>query len=250
MKKIACWTLALALGTAAACAERNVIEDPSADHALLTWSDPVPWQVGLAYMGISRPVDLEGAEWDLRGDVLDAAVGVAPWEWLLLYGQAGISSARLDGPMRADADYGAGGLLGANVNLWQIYEGVQVTSWRFTLKLAGQYAYRTTADAGEGELQWGEALVMLPLDYHLTFARTFRNFYMAEFQGFHVYVGPAYSKVNGTWARNGLEREFEEAQAVGVVGGVELWLLENLAFGVRADWFDGTSAQLSVRYRF
>ena len=250
MKNIACWTMVMAVGAATAFAQRNVIEDPSADRALLTWSDPAPWQVGLVYQNISRPVELEGAEWDLSGDAIDASIGVTPWDWLLLYGQAGISSARLDGPMREDADYGAGGLLGASVNLWQVYEGVQVTSWRFTIKLAGQYAYRTTADNGEGEVQWGEALVMLPLDYHLTFARTFRNFYMAEFQGFHVYVGPAYSQVDGTWTRNDLEREFEEAQAVGVVGGIELWLLENLAFGVRADWFDGTSAQLSVRYHF
>ena len=250
MKKIATWTMMMAVGVSVACAQRNVMEDPSADQALLTWSDPAGWQVGLAYMNISRPVDLDGAEWDLRGDTIDATVGVSPWAWLLLYGQAGVSSARLDGPMREDSDYGAGGLLGANVNLWQIYEGVQVTSWRVTLKLAVQYAYRTTADNGEGDLQWGEALVMLPLDYHLTFARTFRNFYMAEFQGFHVYVGPAFSKVNGTWTRRDVEKDFEETQAVGVVAGTELWLLENLAFGVRADWFDGTSLQLAVRYRF
>jgi hypothetical protein len=29
-----------------------------------------------------------------------------------------------------------------------------------------------------------------------------------------------------------------------------LWLLENLSFGVRADWFEDTSVQGTVRYRF
>ena len=250
MKTIACWTMVMALGAAAASAQRNVMEDPSADPALLTWSDPAPWQAGLVYQHLSRPVDLDGVERELSANIGDVAIGVMPWPWLLLYGQAGASDGRLEGLMREDAEFGAGGLLGARVNLWQIYEGVQKTAWRLTLQLAGQYAYRTAADDGEGELEWGETLVMLPLDYHLSFARTFRNYYMAEFQGFNIFIGPAYSKVDGTWTQNELEREFEETQAVGVVGGAELWLLENLAFGARADWFDGTSLQLTVRYRF
>ena len=37
---------------------------------------------------------------------------------------------------------------------------------------------------------------------------------------------------------------------VGVVGGADLWLLENLSFGARAEWFEETSMELAVRYRF
>lgn len=250
MKKIACWTVMMVLGATVALAQRNVMEDPSADPALLTWSEPGAWQVGLVYEHLSRPVDLDGAEWDLSADIGDVAIGFSPWPWLLLYGQVGASDGRLEGLMREDAEYGAGGLLGARLNVWQLYEGVQKTAWRFTVQLAGQYAYRTTADDGEGDLRWGETLVMVPLDYHLTFARSFRNYYMAEFQSFDLYVGPAYSKLDGTWTQHDLEREFEETQSVGVVGGAELWLLENLSFGVRADWFDSTTLQLTVRYRF
>ena len=169
---------------------------------------------------------------------------------MLFYGQVGASQARLDGPMREDASAGAGGLLGARVNLWQLYEGVQATAWRVTLQLAGQYAFRTTEDDGEGDVQWGETLVMLPIDYHLSFARSYRNAYVGEFQSFHLYAGPAYSKLDGTWTRGELERDFEETEAFGVVGGGELWLLENLAFGARFDWFEDTTGQLTVRYRF
>lgn len=250
MKKIACWTVMMMIGAAAALAQRNVMEDRSADPALLTWSDPASWQVGLVYARVSRPVLMDGGEVDLHGGIVDAAIGVSPWPWMLFYGQVGASQARLDGPMREDASAGAGGLLGARVNLWQLYEGVQATAWRVTLQLAGQYAFRTTEDDGEGDVQWGETLVMLPLDYHLSFARTFRNAYMAEFQSFNVYAGPAFSKLDGTWTRRGTERDFEELESFGVVGGVELWLLENLSFGARADWFEGTSMQLMVRYRF
>lgn len=250
MKKTACWMLMMALVVPAARASLNVAEDPSAESALLTWRDPVPWQFGLAYARLARPVDLAGAEWDLKGDVVDAMIGVSPWPWFLLYGQVGASAGRLEGAMRADPSAGAGGLLGARVNAWQIYQGVHKTAWRVTLQLAGQYAYRTSGDDGDGDLRWGETLVMLPLDYHLSFARSSRNAYSGEFQSFHLFAGPAYSKLDGTWTRNGVKRDFEEQASFGVVGGGELWLLENLAFGVRFDWFEATSGQLTVRYRF
>ena len=250
MKSMAWWICLVVLAAGEVRAQRNVMEDPSADTALLTWADPSGWQVGLAYERVSRTVARRGVEWDLSADIAEAMIGVSPWPWMLIYAQAGASQWRLEGAMREDADPGAGGVLGAQLNLWQLYEGVQATSWRVTLHLAGQYAYRTTDDDGEGEVEWSEARVVLPLSYHLTFARSFRNYFMAEFQGFHVYVGPAVSQVDGTWTRQGQELDFEETENVGVVGGVDLWLLENLAFGVRVDWFQETSAQLSVRYRF
>ena len=250
MRRTACWLLLLALGVTRAAGQQNLTEDSSAPNALLTWHDPVPWQAGLVYARLSRPVELEGAEWKLRGHLADVTVGVAPWAWLLLYGQAGVSDARLDNAIHHEFDYGAGGLAGARVNLWQIYEGVARTSWRVTVALAGEYAFRTTDDGGAGEIEWSETRCMLPIDYHLTFARRFRNFYMGEFHSLAVYAGPAWSKLDGTWTRGDLQQDFEESQALGIVGGVELWLLENLSFGARADWFDGTSAQLTVRYRF
>ncbi len=250
MKKTACWMLMMALAVPAAWASLNMEEDPSANVALLTWRDPVPWQFGLGYARVSRPVDLEGSEVDLKADIVDAMVGVSPWPWLLLYGQAGASEGNLEGMMRAEPSAGAGGVLGARMNVWQVFEGVQNTAWRVTLQLAGQYAFWTSEDDGDGDLEWSEALVMLPLDYHLSFARAFRNSYVGEFQSFHLYAGPAFSKLDGTWSRNGLERDFEEQEAFGVVAGGELWLLENLAFGARADWFEGTTGQLTVRYCF
>ena len=250
MKRMAIWAVLMMLSVTAAFAQRNVMEDRSADSALLTWSDPSSWQVGLAYMRLSRPVDLNGAEWDLTGNLIDATIGVSPWPWLLLYGQVGGSQATLDGLLSQEPTIGAGGLLGARLNLWQLYEGVQRTAWRVTLQVAGQYAYRTSEDDGDGDLKWSEALVLLPLNYHLSFARTFRNAYMAEFQSVNVYAGPAFSKLDGTWTRRNVETDFEEKEAVGVVAGVDLWLLENLSFGFRADWFDGTSGQLTVLYRF
>jgi hypothetical protein len=249
MKKWICWTLLMALSVSAALAEKNVIVDRSADEALITWSNPVNVTVGLIYTHLSRRVMLGNVEENLRGDIVDVGVGLAPWPWLLLYGQVGGSQARLDA-LSEEPSIGAGGLLGAQVNLWQLYEGIQATAWRLTLQVAGQYEFRTTQENGDGDLQWGEGLVMLPLRYHLSFARTFRNHYMSEFQSVSIYLGPAWSKLDGTWTRNSQDIDFEEAESFGAVGGADLWLLENLSFGVRADWFETTSMKLHVRYCF
>jgi len=249
MKKTACWILFVALAVPGVFAENNLREDISADSALLTWRHPLNWRVGLAYTHLSRSVEMGNIEDSLNGDIVDAIIGVAPWPWLLLYGRAGASKAQLD-TMREEGSNGAGGLLGARVNVWQLYEGLQETAWRVTLQVAAQYAFRTSADDGDGDLQWGEALVMMPLDYHLTFARSFRNVFMDEFQGLSAYAGPAFSKLDGTWTRHGVETDFEETEAFGIVGGVELWLLENLSFGGRVEWFESTTYQLMVHYRF
>jgi hypothetical protein len=91
------------------------------------------WQVGLAYGRVARMVDLDGAEAKLRGDAYDVALGFSPTPWLLLYGQAGGSQAQLDGLQSVESATGAGGLLGARANLWQLYEGLQLTAWRVTL---------------------------------------------------------------------------------------------------------------------
>ena len=246
MKRTACWMLMMTLVVPAAWATLGVEEDNSADPALLTWTDPVPWQVGVTYLQLLRPVKLDKADLDLKGNNVEGEIGVMPWPWLLLYGQAGATEARLSNRMGDNGDAGAGGLLGLKVNVWQIYEGVHRAAWRTTLQLAGQYAYRTTGDGGEGKLEWGEALVMLPVNYHLTFARSFRNMSASEFQAIEIYAG----HMSEVARRNGLERDFEESQSFGVVGGANMWLLENLCLGARADWFDGTSLELSILYRF
>lgn len=247
MKTLKFALAAVMLGTAAVQAQRP---DAAAPEALLTWRDPARLEVGAIYAHLSREVELAGAEWRLRGEAVDVQLGVSPWPWLLLFGQVGASEARLRGPMHRDGSAGAGGRLGAHLNVWQIYEGVQVSSWRFTVKLAGEYAYRTARDDGAGELRWSEALVALPLDYYLSFSRTYRHLYLSELHGVGIFAGPAFSVVDGTWERRGVRTSFGEAEAAGFVAGADLWLLGNLAFGARVDWFGETSMQLNVRYRF
>jgi hypothetical protein len=250
MKRLMAGGLMLAALLPAAQGQWEKREDNSAPVALVTLADASRWQAGLAYAHVSRTVELEGRECRLKGDVADIMLGFSPAPWLLLYGQAGMSRARLDDWVNPRPGAGAGGLMGARLNLWQFHADAPEASWRFTIQLDGQIAHRTTDDKDGGEIRWTETLVMLPLDYHLTFAHNSRNYYMADFHSLHVWAGPAFSFLDGTWEARDTRRDFEESESLGVAAGAELWLLENLAFGARADWFDSTTVHLTVRYRF
>lgn len=250
MKRLIAGGLLLGMWLPAAQGQWEKHEDTTVPAAIITLTDASRWEAGLVYAHMSRRVDLEGQECRLRGDVVDVFLGFAVVPWLQLYGQVGASQARLDDILNPRPGAGAGGLIGARLNLWQFHADRTESSWRFTVQVDGQVAHRTTDDKGGGDLHWTEALVMLPLDYHLTFEHTSRNLYMAEFHSLHAYAGPAFSSLEGAWELDEMKRDFEESESFGVVAGAELWLFENLAFGARADWFDSTTLQLMVRYRF
>ncbi|MDR0993238.1 MAG: hypothetical protein LBN38_01535 [Verrucomicrobiota bacterium] len=241
---------ALLLTVASTWGQPSAVDVRTQEKALLTWRDPHPWQAGVVYTRVMRPVKLNEVTCDLKADIVDAAVSVAPFGWLVIYGQVGASRAELDKWMQDGASFGAGGLLGVLLNLWEIDAGETASAWRFTMQLAGQYAYRTADDDGDGKLQWGEAMVMLPLNYHLFFSSPSRNTYSDEFTSLNLYAGPAFSKVDGEWNFGGAHTDFEEDQAFGAVVGVDLWLLNNLSFGARTDWFDEMSFRVSMNYRF
>lgn len=250
MKRLIVGGLVLSALLPAAQGQWEKHADTTVPAAIITLPDASRWEAGLVYSHLSRRVDLEGQDCRLRGDVADVFLGFAVAPWLQIYGQIGGSQARLDDILNPRPGAGAGGLVGARMNLWQYHRDDAESSWHFTIKVDGQVGHRTTDDKGGGELHWTEALMMLPLDYHLTFAHTARNLYMAEFHSLHAYAGPAFSSLEGAWKLNGMRRDFEESENFGVVAGAELWLFENLAFGARADWFDSTTLQLMVRYRF
>ncbi len=251
MKTWMAWTMLLLLASApAARGQRNIQEDRSAPVALVTLPDASRWEAGLGYARISRGIDLEGSERHLRANLVDVGLGLWVMPWMQVYGRVGAAEARVVGSMDYLSAWAAG-VVGAKINLWQMHQGDQVTAWRFTIPVEVQYAYRTTReDDAFGELKWSETMVTLPLSYHLSFARTFRNFFMSEWNSLQLTLGPAYSVVSGTWMRNSFRYEFEEQDAVGIVGGVELWLLDNLSFAARAEWFGDTTLHLGVRYRF
>ena len=139
------------VGIAAARAETRP-DNPNAPRALFTLSQAPNWQVGASYGRLNKAIKVEGVEEKLRADVIDATFAVSPLPWLQLYAQAGASEAKVADLMRDKGGFSGGGLAGAGVNLFQYNEGIQHSAWRFTVRLAGQYEWRTSSDEGSGKL--------------------------------------------------------------------------------------------------
>lgn len=223
------------------------LDDDTAQRALLTWKEPWTIEAGLVYTYMDREMEDFG---NLTANMGDVRLGLELTPWWSIYGQVGASSAELD-VMPTSASYSVGGLLGTRVNLWQLYEGEVKTSWRLTLQVDASYAYRTANDdSGSGDVDWSEVFVMLPVNYHLSFARTYRNKSMGEFHSLEFFVAPAFSKIDGTWSRNGLDVDFSEDQSFGVAAGMELWLTPRISFYGRGLFFGDASLNAGVRYTF
>lgn len=250
MKRLVMWLLVGCSIPLQGWAQGQILEDRTAEEALVIWQDPRPWQARLLYTRLSRPVEMEDEEWRLRTDIVEAEIGVRPWPWLLLFARAGGSEARLDPRMTQDAKPGASGGGGLSLNLWQIHQGATATAWRLTLPLRAEYLHRSTQDSHPGRLRWEEARISLPLTYHLTYARSIRHANSADFQSLTLFGGPVYSTVTGRWSPWGTRHSFSEKESLGIIGGAEFWLVETVAFGACAEWYEHASLLVTARYQF
>lgn len=220
-------------------------------RAALTTAEPTGLTVGASYTRIERTVKVDDLPADiLQADVIELMLGWQPVDWLLLYVQGGGNDATVENLFSESPGYGAGGEVGLKLNLWQIDDG-PTSGWRFLVKLEGSYAYRVTdEDDLNGKLEWSEFYFGMPFTYSLHFPRSTGIRTWTDFSGLDFFVGPAVSKLDGTWKRNGQERDFEEDDLFGVIGGAELWFLKNVCFGGRATYFGEVGFSAYARYSF
>ena len=250
MKKAVCWIGVALLGALVCRGQDDARIGAGGSRALFSWHDPNRIQVGIGYARISRGAEVGGIERRLQADVAEAGLGAWALPWLLVHGSAGACQAGFEDAMDEKGSAEFAGRIGLRANLWQVDEGLRESSWRFTAGFAGDYGHFASGDDGEGETSWNEIRVVLPLEYYLSFARTYRQLYLTEVHGMSIYAGPAASWIDGKWKKNGTQRDFEESETFGAVAGAELWLLANLCFGVRLDWFEESTVELNVTYRF
>ena len=246
MSKIRWLLLSSLLATQPLWAYSNIREDASAPYALVTWDEPVRVQAGILYTHMDRATEGYG---NLKANIYDLQLGVEVTSWWLLYGQIGGSSAEL-AIMPEAADMDVGGLLGTRVNVWQVYDDTRRSAWRLTLQLDASYAYRAAKDGGSGALQWSEILVMLPVNYHLSLARTARNQYLSDFNSIAIFVAPVFSQLDGTWKLNNRDVDFEAERMFGFAVGLDFWLTERLSLSARATVIQDITASVGVRYSF
>ena len=250
MKKTVCWIGVALLGAMVSRGQDDARIGAGGSRALISWHDPNRIQAGIGYARISRGAEADGVDYRLQADVAQAGLGLWAWPWLLIHGSAGACEARLEGAMDEKGSAEFAGRIGARANLWQIDEGTRESSWRFTAGIAGDYGHFGSGDDGDGKTRWNELRVALPLEYYLSFARTYRHLYLSEVHGMAIFAGPEASWIDGEWEKGGRKRNFEEKETFGAFAGAELWLLANLCFGVRLDWFEESTVELNVVYRF
>lgn len=242
------WALAIPVMTALPALGNEGYPD---DESLFTWRTSSRWQAGMLFTHVNREVTGEDLALKLRGDIMDVSLGVSLRPWLLLYGQAGGSQASFSHLARNEFSTGAGGLLGAQLNLWHIYPARETTAWRLLFQAIGEVSYRTARDNGSGKLNWTTGTIILPLRYHLSMSRSSGNFSTGELHSLAVFAGPEFSWVDGTWNIGHVKRSFHEEDSLGVVVGADVWLFPNFSFGARADWLGNhASAQANLRYYF
>jgi len=237
---------ALAAGTQAQTPAAGVPTDP----ALLEWEPSPSWRAALSYIHRERPVEpANGApEWTLSGESFDASV---LWScgWLELGVFAGGTRAHLREYGLEDLDMEAGGGAGLGVNLWQISPADEHCAWRALLRLEGRAEWRSTS-GGTDSLEWFEGFAAAPVSYLLTTSRSRHLSSVHDFHAIGAYAGPAVSAIDGRREFGGAKVDFEQADLAGAVAGVDLWLLANLRFGGRMEYFGDCTWTVSCEYSF
>ena len=111
------------------------------------------------------------------------------------------------------------------------------------------YRYDMAPDAG-ASLEWFEGFAAMPLYYLLSATRSRRTPDVRDFHAIGAYAGPAVSTIDGRRELGDTKIDFEQSDLAGAVGGIDLWLLSNLRFGGRLEYFGDCAWSLSCEYSF
>lgn len=222
----------------------------AADSALIEWEPSSSWRASAGYTHRLRPVEpvRGGAEWTIAGESYDACV---EWTcgWFDVRAFAGATRARLKEFASDDLDMEAGGGAGLGLNLWQISPDDVHCAWRVILRVEGRAEWRSTSDDRDS-LEWFEGFGAAPVSYVLTTSRSRVNSDIRDFHAIGAYAGPAVSMIDGRREFAGTKTDFEQSDLAGAVAGVDLWLLSNLRFGGRLEYFGDCTWSLSCEYSF
>ncbi|MFA5042500.1 MAG: hypothetical protein WC381_02475 [Kiritimatiellia bacterium] len=176
-------------------------------------------------------------------------VGYDFLEWLTLFGTLGgcqAKSTELDARADAKVKWSAG----LNLKLWHfdIYD----PSWmagRCSIRALGEYSQYQSGNTDTTRLEWQDLYASVTLNYEVFVAR------MDDIDKYPysllLYVGPAFSKVDGKRETAAQNYDFSEAHNLGIAAGVDLFASHNLSIGGQLQYyFDQPTLSASVMYNF
>lgn len=203
--------------------------------------------VGVSYEEIERGVDIDGGYRDvlLKANAASLYIGYDIHPWFTFFGTVG--GVELDDET-GDIESDAGLKISAGIStyLWQV-DIVEPTfmEGRFSFRPTAEIT-RYTTDSNMGDATWIDAMVTFPLGYE--FFDRFPTSTKGINTSLALYVGPALSYMSGSVDSFEGNVDFDASEALGIVGGADVYLSPQVSLGVVFSIFDETTVSGSLRF--
>jgi hypothetical protein len=211
--------------------------------------------IGVDYEAIKRDILVgpAGAQIEdlIEARAVDGYLGVDITDWLTPFVTLG-ASAVLDAGTDEYADYTFKWSAGLNFNIWH-YDIVSpdFLAGRLSIETIAEYASYASDDVRfEGDnVEWSDTTVALPFCYEL-FEDLSPLADKSLRKSLNLYVGPAFSAVDGTFISGSNETKFQEDQQFGFMGGGDIFFAEKLSIGAHVRVFGEVSVTGALRFHF
>lgn len=246
-RTIAVLTAMAALGAAGRVSAASLPGTMAAD-SMVSSDDLNFLSVGVGVEDMDRAITERGAgERLLEGRTAAAWIGCDLSPWCTVFVSLGQSQARMD----ENAEFGDGGLkwsLGVNASVWQVdFLGVEKVIGRLSfIPMAEHSRYKSGKDSDT--IEWSDTLVALPLSYAY-FVRD-PHYGPVDVHSFVMYLGPAYSGVEGHWTTGSGRTDFLESREIGVIAGLDCFFTPSVSLGLQVQSFGDPVLGGGFRYHF
>lgn len=237
MKRMAVWFGCLAAVSCIGAASAQMA-DVGSRESLVKSEDLYPFSAGVDYLSLSRAIEWEGGqEGEMEGDGWALFFGVDPVPWLTVYLAAGFTETSVTSVPAESTD--PIWSFGMDMNLWQ-YDLTDPEFMEGRLSVRGGFA-GSLGEMEEGD--WTEWSGYLTANYEI-FVKKVQSIDRVPYS-LALCVGPAFSFLDGEAGM-----DFEGADTVGLVYGVDLFVSHTLSVGFHLQDVDSTNYRISARYRF
>jgi len=176
-------------------------------------------------------------------------VGYDFLQWLTLFGTLGGCQAKCteyDTLGNAKVKWSAG----LNLKIWHFdFTDPSWIAGRCSIRAMGEYSQYQSGDTGTTKLQWQDIYASVTVNYEVFVSR------MDDIDSYPysllLYVGPAFSKVDGKRETATQSDDFSEVHNIGIAAGADVFASHNLSIGGQLQYFfDQPTLSASVIYNF
>lgn len=139
---------------------------------------------------------------------------------------------------------------GLNLKIWHydIYDPSFIAG-RCSFRAMGEYSQYQSGELNAVQYKWQDLFATVNVNYEIFVGK------MEDTDQYPysllMYVGPAYSKVNGKKETLADSQDFSEVHNIGVAGGVDVFASHNLSIGGQVQYFfDDVTLSGSLMYNF